>query len=214
MQLDRRQFFKVCASGLGGSSIAMMGFSPTAALAEVRDFKLVRASETRNTCPYCSVACGVLIYSMGDKSKNAHSEIIHIEGDPDHPVNRGTLCPKGAGLLDFVHSPNRLKHPEVREAGSSEWKRISWDEAFSRVAKLMKADRDASFVARNADGVADVRVVLAGAGALLIGGALAVNRWLTTGFLAASASSNEAGYVTHKLVRSLGIIAFDNQARV
>ncbi len=195
MQLDRRQFFKVCASGLGGSSIAMMGFSPTAALAEVRDFKLVRASETRNTCPYCSVACGVLIYSMGDKSKNAHSEIIHIEGDPDHPVNRGTLCPKGAGLLDFVHSPNRLKHPEVREAGSSEWKRISWDEAFSRVAKLMKADRDANFIAKNADGVT-------------------VNRWLSTGFLAASASSNEAGYVTHKLVRSLGIIAFDNQARV
>jgi len=195
MQLDRRQFFKICASGLGGSSIAMMGFSPTLALAEVRNFKLARASETRNTCPYCSVSCGVLIYSMGDKSKNAHSEIIHIEGDPDHPVNRGTLCPKGAALLDFVHSPNRLKHPEVREAGSSEWKRISWDEAFNRVAKLMKADRDANFIAKNADGAT-------------------VNRWLSTGFLAASASSNESGYITHKLVRSLGITAFDNQARV
>ena len=195
MQLDRRQFFKVCASGLGGSSIAMMGFSPTVALAEVRNFKLAHASETRNTCPYCSVSCGVLIYSMGDRAKNAHSSIIHIEGDPDHPVNRGTLCPKGAALLDFVHSPNRLKYPEVREAGSSEWKRISWDEAFSRVAKLMKADRDANFIAKNADGVP-------------------VNRWLSTGFLAASASSNESGYITHKLVRSLGIIAFDNQARV
>ncbi len=195
MQVDRRQFFKICASGLGGSSIAMMGFSPTVALAEVRNFKLAHASETRNTCPYCSVSCGVLIYSMGDRAKNAHSSIIHIEGDPDHPVNRGTLCPKGAALLDFVHSPNRLKYPEVREAGSSEWKRISWDEAFSRVAKLMKADRDANFIAKNADGVP-------------------VNRWLSTGFLAASASSNESGYITHKLVRSLGIIAFDNQARV
>ena len=173
----------------------MMGFSPTVALAEVRNFKLAHASETRNTCPYCSVSCGVLIYSMGDRAKNAHSSIIHIEGDPDHPVNRGTLCPKGAALLDFVHSPNRLKYPEVREAGSSEWKRISWDEAFSRVAKLMKADRDANFIAKNADGVP-------------------VNRWLSTGFLAASASSNESGYITHKLVRSLGIIAFDNQARV
>lgn len=195
MQLDRRQFFKICASGLGGSSIAMMGFSPTAALAEVRNFKLAGASETRNTCPYCSVSCGLLIYSLGDKSKNAHSSVIHIEGDPDHPVNRGTLCPKGAGLLDFVHSPNRLKYPEVREAGSSEWKRISWDEAFARVAKLMKADRDANFIARNADGVT-------------------VNRWLSTGFLAASASSNESGNITHKAVRSLGIIGFDNQARV
>ena len=195
MQLDRRQFFKICAAGLGGSSITLMGFSPTPALAEVRSFKLARATETRNTCPYCSVACGLLIYSLGDKSKNAQSEIIHIEGDPDHPVNRGTLCPKGAGLLDFVHSPNRLKHPEVREAGSSEWKRISWDEALTRIAKLMKADRDANFIAKNADGVT-------------------VNRWLSTGFLAASASSNESGYITHKVVRSLGIIGFDNQARV
>jgi formate dehydrogenase major subunit len=195
MQLDRRQFFKICASGLGGSSITMMGFSPTAALAEVRNFKLAGASETRNTCPYCSVSCGVLIYSLGDKSKNARSNVIHIEGDPDHPVNRGTLCPKGAGLLDFVHSPSRLKYPEVREAGSSEWKRVSWDDAFTRIAKLMKADRDANFIAQNADGVT-------------------VNRWLSTGFLAASASSNESGYITHKLVRSLGIIGFDNQARV
>ena len=195
MNVTRRQFFRVCTAGLGGSSIAMMGFSPTEALAEVRAFKLERATETRNTCPYCSVACGVLLYATGDKSKNAPAEIIHIEGDPDHPVNRGTLCPKGAGLLDFVHSPNRLKHPEVREAGSNEWKRISWDEAFTRIATLMKEDRDANFIAKNADGVT-------------------VNRWLSTGFLAASASSNESGFLTHKVVRSLGIIAFDNQARV
>lgn len=195
MQLNRRQFFRVCAAGLGGSSVAMMGFSPTEALAEVRSYKLARATETRNTCPYCSVACGVLLYSVGDKSKNVHAEVMHVEGDPDHPVNRGSLCPKGAGLLDFIHSPSRLKHPEVREAGSAEWKRISWDEAFSRIATLMKEDRDAHFIEKNADGAT-------------------VNRWLSTGFLAASASSNESGYVTHKVVRSTGMIAFDNQARV
>ena len=195
MNVTRRQFFRVCTAGLGGSSIAMLGFSPTAALAEVRAFKLTRTTETRNTCPYCSVACGLLIYSTGDKSFNTPSEIIHIEGDPDNPVNRGTLCPKGAGLIDFVHSPNRLKYPEVREAGSKEWKRISWDEAFTRIGKLVKEDRDANFIAKNADGVT-------------------VNRWLSTGFLAASASSNESGFLTHKIVRSLGIIGFDNQARV
>lgn len=195
MQLNRRQFFRVCAAGLGGSSVAMMGFSPTEALAEVRTYKLARATETRNTCPYCSVACGVLLYSVGDKSKNVHAEVMHVEGDPDHPVNRGSLCPKGAGLLDFIHSPSRLKHPEVREAGSAEWKRISWDEAFKRIATLMKEDRDANFIEKNADGAT-------------------VNRWLSTGFLAASASSNESGYITHKVVRSTGMIAFDNQARV
>src|SRR3990167_8716937 len=99
MNMNRRQFFKVCSAGLSGSSIALMGFSPTAALAEVRTFKLASATETRNICPYCSVSCGVLIYSTGDKSKNSQSEIIHIEGDPDNPVNRGTLCPKGAGQI-------------------------------------------------------------------------------------------------------------------
>ncbi len=195
MQVTRRQFFKVCGAGLSGSSIALMGFSPTPALAEVRSFKLARATETRNTCPYCSVACGVLVYSLGDKSKNALSRIIHIEGDPDNPVNRGTLCPKGAGLLDMVHSPNRLKHPEVREAGSNEWKRISWDDAITRIARHMKADRDANFIEKNPDGVT-------------------VNRWNTFGFLASSAASNEPGYLSHKILRSLGAVAFDTQARI
>ena len=195
MQVTRRQFFKICAAGVGSSSLVALGFAPGEALAEVREFKLARTTETRNTCPYCSVGCGILIYSLGDKAKNVHAKVVHIEGDPDHPVNRGTLCPKGVGLLDFVKSPNRLKHPEYRAPGSKEWTRISWDDAFTRIAKLMKADRDKNFIAKNADGQT-------------------VNRWVTTGFLAASASSNESGYLTHKVVRSLGMLAFDNQARV
>jgi formate dehydrogenase major subunit len=201
VSVTRRQFLKfgaLSAAGLstsGLSSLAILGFSATEVLAEVREYKLARTTETRNTCPYCSVGCGLLMYSLGDKAKNAPAEIIHIEGDPDHPVNRGTLCPKGAGLLDFVHSPNRLKYPEYRAPGSDKFVRISWDDAFDRIARLMKDDRDKNFVAKNADGAV-------------------VNRWLSTGFLAASASSNESGYITHKVVRSLGMLAFDNQARV
>jgi formate dehydrogenase major subunit len=141
------------------------------------------------------VSCGLLIYSLGDGAKNAHKEIIHIEGDPDHPINRGTLCPKGAALLDFVHSPNRLRRPEYRAPGSKEWKPISWDDAFSRIARLMKDDRDKNFIATNEKGET-------------------VNRWVSTGMLAASASSNETGYLTQKIARSLGMLAFDNQARV
>lgn len=193
--MTRRQFLKVTGATLAGSSLAMLGFSPGEALAEVRAFKLTHATETRNTCPYCSVACGLLMYSTGDKAKNVRSSIFHIEGDPDHPVNRGTLCPKGAALLEFVHSPNRLQHPEYRAPGSDKWERISWEDANKRIARLLKEDRDANFVAKAADGKT-------------------VNRWLTTGFLAASAASNEAGYITHKVVRSLGILALDNQARV
>ena len=193
--VTRREFFKITGATLAGSSLALLGFSPDAALAEVREFKLSRATETRNTCPYCSVACGVIMYSLGDRAKNAHSSIYHIEGDPDHPVNRGTLCPKGAALIDFIHSPSRLTRPQYRAPGGTEWQSITWDDALDKIAKLMKADRDANFIARSADG-------------------LTVNRWLTTGMLAASASSNEVGYLTHKVIRSTGILAFDNQARV
>ena len=195
MDINRRQFFKVSSAGLVGSSLVALGFSPDAALAETRQFKLAAATVTRNNCTYCSVGCGLLMYSLGDRARNALGDIIHIEGDPDHPVSRGSLCPKGAGLLDFVHSPDRLKYPEVREPGTNEWKRISWDEAMTRIAGLLKADRDANFIPTNAAGQT-------------------VNRWLTTGMLAASASSNEAGYITHKVMRSMGILVFDNQARV
>jgi len=193
--MSRRQFFKVTGASLGASSLALLGAAPSPALAEVREYKLTRMTETRSTCPYCSVACGILMYGLGDKAKNVITSIVHIEGDPDHPVNRGTLCPKGAGLVDFIHSDNRLKYPEYRAPGSDKWERISWDDAFNRIAKLLKDDRDENFVRRSDDGKL-------------------VNRWLTTGMLAASASSNEVGYVTHKVIRSTGMLGFDNQARV
>ena len=195
MQASRRTFLKVCATGVGSSSLALLGFAPATALAEMRSFKLARTTETRNTCTYCSVGCGILMYGIGDGGKNVHSRIFHIEGDPDHPVNRGTLCPKGAGLIDFIHSESRLTQPQYRAPGSREWQTIGWDEALSRIARLMKDDRDAHFEAKDKD----ERIV---------------NRWVSTGFLAASASSNETGYLTHKVVRSLGMLSFDNQARV
>src|SRR5437588_11516996 len=110
--VTRREFLKVTGASLAGSSLVLLGFSPTAALAEVREFKLARATETRNTCPYCAVACGVLMYSLGDRPKNAQSSIFDIDRDPDHPVNRGKLCPKETALLDFFHSPGRPQDPE------------------------------------------------------------------------------------------------------
>jgi formate dehydrogenase major subunit len=195
MKVTRRQFFKICGGGMASSSLAMMGYSPTPALAEARSFKLARTTEHRSTCPYCSVSCGMIMYTLGDTSKNVKPSIIHVEGDPDHPVNRGTLCPKGAGVLDMIHSQNRVKYPQYRAAGSNEWKRISWDEAIDRIAKLMKEDRDKNFVAKNAAGAT-------------------VNRWNTTGFLASSAASNESGYLSVKVARGLGMVAFDTQARI
>jgi len=194
MKVSRRGFLKLTASGMGATSLAALGFSPARVLAEVRTFKLAQTSETRNTCPYCSVGCGVILHGLGDRSKNARTEIIHVEGDPDHPVNRGTLCPKGASLLDFVHSPNRLRYPEYRGPGEKEWKRVEWDWALDRIARLLKDDRDRNFLAR--------------------AGEVTVNRWTTVAFLAASASSNESGYITNKIIRAMGMTALDNQARV
>ena len=198
MDMNRRQFFRVSGAGLVGSSLVAMGFSPTAALAETRNFKLARTTETRSTCPYCSVSCGLIMYTLGDKAKNVKSTIIHIEGDPDHPVNRGTLCPKGAGVMDMIQSKDRVKVPQVREAGSNEWKQVSWDEALTRVAKHMKADRDANLVKTvEKDGKS-----------------ITVNRWNTSAFLVSSASSNESGYLSVKVARGLGMVALDTQARI
>jgi formate dehydrogenase major subunit len=197
MELSRRQFLKGASAGLAGTTLGAFGFGEVEmAYAEaIRAFKLAGTTETRNTCPYCSVACGVIMYSKGDITKGEKAEITHIEGDVDHPTNRGTLCPKGAALLDFVRSETRLTKPKIRKPGADKFEDISWEEALDRVARLMKDDRDKNFVAQNADGVT-------------------VNRWTTTGFLAASATTNETAFLTYKAVRSAGMLVFDNQARV
>ena len=197
IQVSRRQFIKLAGAGTAGSALTAFGFGDTEqALAQtIRPFKLAKTTETRNTCPYCSVACGIIMYSKGDITKGEKAEIVHIEGDADHPTNRGTLCPKGAALLDFVKAETRTKQPMVRAPGSNEWKPISWDAALDRIARLMKDDRDANFIAKNKDGAT-------------------VNRWLTTGMLAASATTNETAFLTFKAVRATGMLVFDNQARV
>ena len=193
IKLTRRQFFQVTGAGLGTSSMTVMGLANAVDPVFKKPNKLEKTTETRSTCPYCSVSCGVLLYSAKDAT--GKQKVVHVEGDTDNPVNKGTLCPKGEGLLDMIDSPDRLQFPEVREPGSKEFKRISWEEALTRIAKRMKADRDKNFVAKNADG-------------------LTVNRWNTFGMLVSSASNNESGYMTAKILRSMGVVALDTQARI
>ncbi len=196
MEVERRQFFKICGTGAIGASAMALGLSPTPGeAASSRQYKLLRAKETRNNCPYCSVGCGILMYGLGDGARNALSDIYHIEGDPDHPVSRGSLCPKGAGLIDFVHSKQRLRQPEYRAPGSDKWVPIGWEEALDRIARLMKDDRDHNFVERLPNG-------------------RLVNRWLTTGMLCSSAASNETGILDQKFCRALGMLGMDSQARI
>ena len=197
LDVSRRQFMKLAGAGAAGTAVSSLGFGAAEAMvaAYVRPFKLARATETRNTCTYCAVACGIILYSRGDVKKGERAEIYHVEGDADHPTNRGTLCPKGSALLDIIHAKTRLHYPQVREPGSSTWTRLSWDEALDRIARFMKDDRDRNFIAANKDGVP-------------------VNRWTTTGMLAASATTNETAFLTWKVARSAGMVVFDNQARV
>src|SRR5215475_5987729 len=149
MEVTRRMFIRATSGAIVASAL---GFDVRSAWAQSRELKLARTTETRSTCPYCSVSCGVIMYTLGDSAKNNKPHVIHVEGDPDHPVNRGTLCPKGAGLLDMINSPNRVKYPEYRAPGTNEWKRLSWDDALDRITKLMKDDRDKNFVSKNAAG--------------------------------------------------------------
>jgi formate dehydrogenase major subunit len=197
VELSRRRFMIGAGAGLAGTTIGALGFGDveTAYAAAIRSFKLLGSTETRNTCTYCAVACGIIMYSKGNLAKGEKADIIHIEGDVDHPTNRGTLCPKGAALLDFVHAETRLKYPMARKPSSDKFERVTWDYALDRIARLMKDDRDQNFIAKNAAGVT-------------------VNRWLSTGFLAASATTNETAWATYKVVRSAGMLVFDNQARV
>lgn len=197
MELSRRTFLKTSGAGIAGTTLGAMGFgeAEAATAAYIKPFHLANTTETRQTCTYCSVACGIIIYSKGDLKKGEKAEIVHIEGDSDHPTNRGTLCPKGAALKDIVHSKQRLQYPMLRKAGSDKFERVSWDVALDKLARALKDDRDANFVATNKDGVT-------------------VNRWTTTGMLGASATTNETAFATYKVVRSMGMLVFDNQARV
>lgn len=197
IDLSRRSFLRLAGAGVAATSLTAMGFgtAEAAVAAHVRDFRLTATTEARNTCPYCSVACGVILYSKGDLNAGETADLVHVEGDADHPTNRGTLCPKGAALYDFVKSPGRLTAPRLRKPGASEFVEISWDEALDKIARALKDDRDANMIQTNDAGVT-------------------VNRWTTTGFLAASATTNETAWLTYKTVRSMGIVGFDNQARV
>src|SRR5881397_2871569 len=144
MEVSRRTFIKTTLIGRAGVSV--FGFSLAPVYAQTQALRISRTTETRSTCPYCSVSCGVIIHTLGDKAKNAVPQVVHVEGDPDHPINRGTLCPKGASLEQDILNERRLLKPQVRRPGSDHWEDISWADAINEVARKVKDARDATFV--------------------------------------------------------------------
>ena len=193
MNPTRRDFLK--AGTIGGLAATVFGFDLAPAYAQLRALKIARATETRSTCPYCSVSCGVLIYTLGDKAKNVTPQVVHVEGDADHPINRGTLCPKGASLQQDILNPRRLTRPQVRRPGSDHWEDISWDTALDEIGRWVKKTRDASFVEKDDQG-------------------RTVNRCEGIAWTGGCTDTNEFNYLVVKTMRSLGVCYLENQARV
>ena len=193
MDLSRRSFLKTGVAGAVG--ISALGFDLQPLYAQTATLKIARTTQTRSTCPYCSVSCGVIIHTLGDGAKNVTPQVVHVEGDPDHPINRGTLCPKGSSLLQDIVNDRRLLKPQVRRPGSDHWEDISWDLAIDEIATRTKALRDATFVEQDANGKA-------------------VNRFETLAFAGGCTDTNEFNYLVVKSMRSLGVCYLENQARV
>jgi len=193
MAVSRRVFLQ--SSIAGGAALTAFGFDVTPVLAQAKTLKIARTTETRSTCPYCSVSCGVIIHTLGDKAKNVVPQVVHVEGDPDHPINRGTLCPKGASLEQDILNERRLLKPQVRRPGSDRFEDISWDTAVDEIARWVKKTRDATFTATDAQG----RVV---------------NRCEGIAWTGGCTDTNELNYLVVKTMRSLGVVYLENQARV
>jgi formate dehydrogenase major subunit len=194
MEPTRRDFLKV--STIGGVAASVLGFDLTPAYAEVRDLKIARTTETRSTCPYCSVSCGVIIHTLGDRSRNVRPRVVHIEGDADHPINQGTLCPKGITLKQNIVNDRRLTKVMYRAPGGTAWEEKSWDFAIERIARLVKQTRDEHLIQKDAGG-------------------RTVNALTRLGVIGGCTDTNELNYLLVKAFRAgLGVVPIEQQARI
>lgn len=193
MDVSRRNFLRAAATG--AALTTAFGFDVRPALAQARELKISRTTQTHSICPYCAVACSVIIHTLGDRARNVTPTVVHIEGDPDSPINRGTLCSKGITLRQFVVNDRRLTRPLHRAAGSTEWKPISWDEAIERMARLIKDTRDRGFQQKDSEG-------------------RTVNRLTNLAIIGGCTDTNEINYLLGKFRFALGVVPYENQARL
>jgi formate dehydrogenase major subunit len=194
MQPTRRDFLKI--STLGGTAVSLLGFDLAPAYAAVRELKIARTTETRSTCPYCSVSCGVIIHTLGDKSRNVKPVVVHVEGDADHPINQGTLCPKGITLKQNIVNDLRLTKVKYRAPGSKAWEEKSWDWAIDRIARLVKETRDKRLIGRDESG-------------------RTLNALTAMGVIGGCTDTNEINYLLVKAFRAgLGVVPIEQQSRI
>ena len=194
-EFTRREILKVGAAGAAVGGLSALGFD--AAVAEATTVKqrlrIEGAKVSHSVCPYCAVGCSLLAYTR--KGRNGATELLQIEGNPDSPVNEGTLCPKGASAMELAISKRRLQNPLYRAPGAKDFKRVSWDFVLDKLARRIKDARDRTFVTKDEDGNV-------------------VNRAEGLAFAGGAAFSNEEGYLATKLMRGLGLVYLEQQARV
>ena len=190
MNVTRRKFIQITSATAAGIAVSGMGFDLSPVRAYALTLKTKDAKETTTICCYCAVGCGAIVHTSKDKGR-----VINIEGDPDHVINRGALCSKGSALSQLAENKNRLTEPMYRAPNSKEWKKVSWEWTLAEITKRIKATREATFTLKNAKGET-------------------VNRTTAIASVGSAAMDNEECWIYQALLRSLGIVYIEHQARI
>lgn len=194
VQITRRNFLKLGVTGTAAAAgVTTLGFDLAAATQLKQTFRIAGAKESHSLCPYCAVGCSLVAYTT--QESDGSTRLLQIEGDPDSPVNEGRLCPKGASAMQLAIGSRRAEKPQYRAPGSDHWEDISWDTLLDRLAQRIKDSRDATFVTQDANGNV-------------------VNRCEGIAFAGGAAFSSEEGYFATKMMRGLGLVHLEQQARV
>jgi formate dehydrogenase major subunit len=191
MKITRRGFIQISGATAAGLAVSGLGFDLSPVRSHAQMLKTKYAKETTTICPYCAVGCGAIVHT----SKKGDGRVINIEGDPGHVINRGSLCSKGAALSGLSENENRLLQPMYRAPYAKEWKPISWNQALAEIAERVKKTRDATFTKKNGKGQV-------------------VNRTTDIASVGSAALDNEECWIYQALMRALGLVYIEHQARI
>lgn len=191
MNVSRREFIQITGATAAGLAVSGLGLDLKPVKSHAQMLKTKYAKETTTICCYCAVGCGAIVHT----GKSGAGKIINIEGDPDHPINEGSLCAKGAALSQLVNNENRITTPLYRKPYSTQWMEVSWEQALLMIAKRIKKSRDASFTHKNAKGQV-------------------VNRTNGIAEVGSAALDNEECWAVQAMMRALGLTYIEHQARI
>ncbi len=191
MKVNRREFIQITGATAAGLAVSGLGFDLRPVKVHAQMLKTQYAKETLSICPYCAVGCGIIVHT----SRKGDGRVINIEGDPDHVINRGSLCSKGASLEQLTENENRITDPMYRAPYSGEWKKVSWDWALTEIAKRIKATRNDTFEQKNAKDQV-------------------VNRTTAIASVGSAAMDNEECWIYQALMRASGVVYLEHQARI